>query len=509
MDFKDRERRHSIKVIASEAIMVLAIIASVIVLALLVSGYWLNSDLKVERQGMLQISSIPTGATIDIDGTTSSWLERTNTSKVLSAGEHTITLTKDGYDSWSRTINITEGLLYRIHYPRLFLNSRTTTPVYDASIVTFATVSPDGNHLLLANNTTSWSLLPLEDESPSPSKIDISSIFSSISMADGATTGLFNGEIISADWSEDNSHVLFKVKSDDTTEWVILNPKDTKSSINLTHEFATDFSRIKILDSSANTLLAIRDGNLHKIDVASRQISSILIKDIVDFDHYNSEIVFSAKSPDNSTATDTSTDATTPSSNTTTPSPDSTSSQDTISTDPASSPSTSYPYYIGYFKLGENKITTLTGSSTPAQVTISKFYDDKYITTLAQNTLTLYKKDDFAKILSSTLAFTPTQLKVGHAGEFIEATSNTNFATLDMEAQSVREWTIDSSHYGWLDHDMLYSISDGQLIVYDFDGLNRRIISKNVSERFPVAVTNDKWLYYFSDGKIIREVINK
>ena len=52
---------------------------------------------------------------------------------------------------------------------------------------------------------------------------------------------------------------------------------------------------------------------------------------------------------------------------------------------------------------------------------------------------------------------------------------------------------------------MLYSVKDGDLIVYDYDGLNRRVIASNVSSRFPAAITDDKWLYYFSDGQLIRE----
>ena len=67
-----KARRQSIKIIASEAIMVAAVIITVIILAFLVSGYWLNSNFEVERGGMLQVSSLPTGANVEIDGQASS-----------------------------------------------------------------------------------------------------------------------------------------------------------------------------------------------------------------------------------------------------------------------------------------------------------------------------------------------------------------------------------------------------------------------------------------------------
>ena len=119
MDFDRRERLASRRVIISEALMVIAVIAIVVALAFVVSGYWVNADFTVERQGMLQINSIPTGASLIVDGETS-WLSQTNTSKILRSGEHTISLTKEGYDTWSRTINVRDGLLYRIRYQIVF-----------------------------------------------------------------------------------------------------------------------------------------------------------------------------------------------------------------------------------------------------------------------------------------------------------------------------------------------------------------------------------------------------
>ncbi len=155
MDPERAKRRQSAKIIISETIMVLAVVITVTILAFIVSGYWLNSDFKVERNGLLQISSVPTGADIYIDGD-SSWLQRTNISKVLSSGEHSVKLTKDGYDSWQKTINGSEGLLYRIHYPRLFLQNRTPESLLDITGTTLATTSPDHNSLILINNTTEF-----------------------------------------------------------------------------------------------------------------------------------------------------------------------------------------------------------------------------------------------------------------------------------------------------------------------------------------------------------------
>lgn len=465
MDPERTKRRQSAKIIISETIMVLAVVITVTILAFIVSGYWLNSDFKVERNGLLQISSVPTGADIYIDGD-SSWLQRTNTSKVLSSGEHTVKLTKDGYDSWQKTINISEGLLYRIHYPRLFLQNRTPESLLDVTGTTLATTSPDHNSLILINNTTEWSFINLDSDEIKPEPINISQIFSSVSLAPEATTGLFTGTVQDIKWDYDGTHALFKISNTDVTEWVLLDVKDPAKSINLTREFGANFNEIQILDNSSNNLLAIRNGNLHKIDVSGKSISAVLAENVTNFDHYNNEVVFSAT---------------------------------TTSETPVN--------YIGFLKLGDDKITTLEETDSPALVTLSRFYDDKYITVLSDHLVSLYKKEDFTKIKDFELTFQPTSIKVGHNGEFITMPLDNQIATLDMEAMSVTEWQPSGTRFGWIDNDMVYTVADNSLTVYDFDGRNQRTIASNVSEHFPAAITNNKWLYYFSDNTLIREKI--
>ncbi len=461
MDPEKEKRLQSLRVIISETCMVFAVIITVLVLAFIVSGYWLGKDFKVERQGLLQVSSVPTGAYISIDGSEPSWFQRTNNSKMLSSGEHTVTLTKDGYDSWSKTVNIAEGLLYRVHYPRLFLLEREKEELFETD-ATLATVSPDHDSLLLINETTSWTFLNLDNEVLEPKPLNISELFSGVSLAQGAPVGLFTGEILSTTWNYNGDKVLFKVRNENSFEWVLLDVKSLKNSVNLTREFGLEFNSIEILDNSANSLLAIVSGNLRKIDVSSRSISVILAENVVNFDHYDTEVIFSAKDQNND-------------------------------------------FYIGNLKLSDSKIKKLDTLDSSAKVLLSRFYEDKYLTVVKDDKLTVFKRDDGSEIFQTTLTFVPAFASVGHNGEFITLSSASHLATLDMESMTVREWDVEGDNFDFLDNDMIYTVSDGELIVYDFDGFNRRSLAKNVSEHFPVMITNDRYLYYFSDGVLTRE----
>ena len=460
MDSEKRAKRQSIRVIVSEAIMVIAIAGMVSILALVVSGYWLNSDLKIERQGMLQIFATPTGVDVEIDGETP-WLQRGNTSRILSSGEHDIVLSKEGYDTWSKTIDISEGLLYKLNYPRLFLQNRTIEKTYDASTATYATISPDNKILLAANATTSWKIIDVDKDELKSTPIDISKAFSCVSLAADAETGLFTGQILSTEWDSANEHVLFKVKTESGIEWVLLNIKNPAKSINLTQVFATSFDKISIYDYSASNLLAQKNGNLHKIDVESRQLSGVIIEGVEKYDHYDFEFVYISKNK------------------------------------------------LYTKKIGDSEPVLLKELSASAEVAFTKFYDNKYIVLVEDSVVTLYQQDEFKDVFNGTIGFVPTKIRVGPDGEYIFMSSGQYFAALDMESFKITSWSIDASHYDWLGGYMLYTIGDGILKVYDFDGLNKRTLSSNVSERFPVFITNDKWLYYFSDGSLMREWLIK
>ncbi|MBQ3445495.1 PEGA domain-containing protein [Candidatus Saccharibacteria bacterium] len=480
MDYEKRAKRQSLRVIISESIMVLTVIVLVAVLAFVVSGYWVNSDFKVERQGMLQINSTPTGASVAVDGD-APWFQRTNTSKVLSSGEHHVVLTKDGYDSWAKTVNISEGLLYRLHYPRLFLANREKSTVYDATKARFATVSRDHKRMLIVGDTAEWTLLDLGSDDLNPKSLDVSKYFTSttISDSDNSATAepLFTGNIISAKWSGDNSHVLISADVDGSTEWVLLDIRDIKNSINLTREFAANFTDMRIFDNSASILLAIRSGNLHKIDVSSRQVSAVLVENVRHYDFYSQDVIYVSDSALGilKNATD--------------------------------------PVLLTKFtattssKAEDSSMEPTIAAAASSRAYLSRFYEDKYITVITGNNITVYNYDSKNQVFVSDLSFVPEYVQLGSYGDYVFMNSGTAVATLDMESRALTYWSLDSTDYSWLESNLLYCTLNGVLSVYDYDGLNHRSLASGVSGDYPVTITDNKWLYYFSDGKLVREII--
>lgn len=366
MDFDKAKKRQNLKVIISEIIMVLTVIITVVILAFIVSGYWINEKFEVERQGMLQIASEPTGADVLIDDK-SSWLQKTNTSKVLPVGEHIITLTKEGYDSWTKHINISEGLLYRLSYPRLFPEKRNKSLIYDTIGVSKVFVSDNNEKMLL-----------------------------------------FSGD---------------------------------PNTIN------TDIYSTGNPPSSADTSAIIPNWTLLELKPSKPEPKTVNLRTLYDF--------FKA---------------------------------------PESKPHDSVEDY----ELPGNLLGT-------EELIFTQFYDDHYLTVVEGSLVTMYKKGDQEPVLQQNLSFSPTDSYSNQKGEFIVFSSGSQIATLDMELTTINEWSVEVDKFGWLGESMIYVVSDGELIVYDYDGLNRRTLATNVSNRFPVIIVNDEWLYYFSNDNLVRE----
>ena len=95
------KRRLRIQLTFVYTLMGLAIVSILTILVLVIQGYRYNQfDGKVEQGGLVQFNSKPSGATVTVDD---AMLANKTASKVtLTAGTHTITMSRDGYGSWKK-----------------------------------------------------------------------------------------------------------------------------------------------------------------------------------------------------------------------------------------------------------------------------------------------------------------------------------------------------------------------------------------------------------------------
>ena len=177
-EIKNRRRKRAIKVFITEGFMVIAIICLVVLTTMVATGYNVkpSDDGLIERTGLVAIQSLPTGANITIDGDdVFGW---TNLSRSMTQGEHEVVLSKDGYEAWSKTINVTAGLYYRLNYPRLFLKERIIEKLEDFSEIERVSFAKDGNLMLaIPKESLKWQIWKINEEKPSMTELNLSKAF--------------------------------------------------------------------------------------------------------------------------------------------------------------------------------------------------------------------------------------------------------------------------------------------------------------------------------------------
>lgn len=445
MDLEDKKRRQTLKVILVEMFMTVAVVVTVVILVLVASGYWINSDFKIQRSGLLKIDSEPTGATVMIDGEE---YPKTNFSKVISSEEHNVVLTKEGYDSWSKAIKVTEGLLYQLRYPRLFLQERVKEHVLDFENISFASVTPDRRMMFVIEKDSTWELVNLSDEKMSKKTIEPLIVTKEKPFI-----------VSKVEWSRNGRKMLLQGTLNNKNSWIYVDLDDNKNNFNITDKYAVDFEKVSFLNNS-NELLAYSNKDVFKIDLTNKTLSEPLIKNTSDyFAFLNDGIVFVAE------------------------------------------------------KDGKNMINILRGRENinlinldePARIAVTPFYNDKYLIVFTAKEITIYKGERLEPVFREFADINLDNLRIMDGEGYVVARDGNKINAIDMEAMQLSVWDAEVDRFGWLDNFLIYAVSDGALKVYDFDGQNGRELSKNVSSDFPVTITDNKWLYYFSENALMRE----
>lgn len=495
LDERERvQRRQHRRLIITETLMFLAVIALVGFLTLVVMGYSFNlrglsgGGEVVERTGLVQISSIPTGAAIYIDGE-SPLLLSTNASRTMLSGEHVIALKREGYYEWSKTISVTEGMMYRLNYPRLFKIERETEevlkfekPAQNASSVVIqdkvvkaaspklVSVSPNHEKMLLHINTGLY-VLNLNDNEPKLTELKITD-------SDGAAIRF--DTISNVEWSGNSERLLAKVNG----QLMVLNTKNLKDTVLLYENLANciseqgskddwgaeqkcdkiNVSEIKFESEAGDRLLILSDKNeLLEFNVRDGRITRAISGKVKEFDNDNDRIVY-------------------------------------VDEDGK----------LRAQRVGENEsrlITELEEGS--AEIAVMRYFQEAYVAVVNNGVFRVYSKtgwvaedEDMTMVHEEEVGFETSEIKKRGKGLVFELRSEIGKnKVFDIEAlASVR---VDARDSDWMDEFLRYRLKEGKLSVFDYDGMNEHeIVSSGVLSGRTVAISgNNQWLYYFTSEK--------
>ena len=473
-DIEKIRRRRAIKVIITDIFLACCVLAISFILIAAVAGWRINSDFSVEQNGLVSIHTKPTEATVIIDGTDQ--YQKTNMSKMLSGGKHTVRIEKEGYTSWEKEIEITPGWLLRLEYPRLFKIARESKSIKDFEKLDFLYVSPNRTTAVMSTKgSTEWLVAnDFNANSPKFRTIDVKGVFSDTS------DGSFKKTIYSISWNKDGEKIL--VNAND--EWGIIDLKDVKNSINLSEKYAGyeantksttkvktggKILSAKFENDAGDKVIANVSDNLIRIDTSAKVVSMIVEEKIEKFNLLDSSLIYLTKFTEDKS-------------------------------------------YIKYINIGENSPTTIAINSDKNAIVsfgLSKYNNSSYLAYSLNNHLVIYRAHDFPnsndnknkmKIIHETdLDHAPTIAFTSNNREFIIFRAESEVAVFDIELEKIHSYDYGDTKVRFLDGSVFYRVDEnGKFIVWDFDGTNYNdIVSENCVNNYDAFISqNDKLFYY-------------
>ncbi len=474
MDRQKKKKMRNARVIMTNIFMALSIIALVSILTLVAMGYSFDKDGTIKQSGLVEISSRPSSATVEIDGNTR-FGDRTKINSMLSAGKHSLKITKSGYDTWQRDIEVASGLLTNIDWVRLFPvqpNIENKGSYTDLRLVSYS--NDRKNMLVIEKNSDDIKLVDLQGGEAETKKLKLSTILNT------TPEKAITGTIAINTWNRDASKVILSwthANDDNTAELThhyIADLKSPDKSVNLSEQFNLNFTRILLANDSASKLWVIEEGSLRSIDTTNLTISGLILTNV--------ELI--------------------------------TNDRDTVAVVNTDSKGVRA---IRVFKEGETGATLiqeLGEEEKDFKVTLAMgtYWGDNWLAYTINKQLNIDsgKYPSFDKpsnsstlknIVKHTLNSTPNLVSVNEGQRIIIYANDKNVTSIDIQTKNHYIYEADEAltKINWLDEYLIWQRSGDKIIVRDFDGYNRReIISKSNNDYGILLTENSNWLYYFN-----------
>lgn len=476
MDFLDpkKQRAHTIRIMVGYVLIAIALILTTTILIYQAYGFGVDRNGKVIQNGLVFVSSTPNPATIYVNGKKND--NQTNARLLLSSGQYTFSLQRDGYREWKRAVSVEGSSVERFDYPFLFPKSLQTSTVkaYDKT-VQLSTESPDRHWMLTQNNGMTENKFEVYDLSKPK---ELTKNIEEITLPDSAYTptqagAAFDWKLVQ--WSTDNRHVvlkhIFQKDGQQAYEYVLLDRTDTSKSLNLTATWGVnptnielrnqDYDHYYLYDEAAGTLMT---SNL-KTPAPKAYLTGVKA-----FKSYGDDIMLYATST-----------------------------------------GTADGKIAIKWREGDNIYTIRTlAAGSQYVVNLTKYEGDWYAAagSAADGKVYVYKNP--VDMVKNQQVGVPVRiLKVPNVNyvsfsantRFVMAENGNQFSVYDAENDKGYAYTVPAAldapqvHATWMDGNRIMYVSGGKIVVFDFDGANRQTLNTQNANFLPLFDRDYEYLY--------------
>ena len=473
---KPTKKQFLIRRIILSAVATIAVLIIVTVSILFMLGYRLDSgNGRLEQGALLQLNSTPDGAQIWIDD--SHIGSQTSAKQTVLAGVHKITLKKEKYEDWNRTLQLDAGTLTWLSYPRLVPVDRPVQAVANYETLSAMRFSPD----------LKWALGHEKAESPVFSLVDLratevktSTLTLAPDLYSDATTVDVPHRFDIDRWSSGGRYVIIKhTYADNRVEWLLVDTQDSTKNINITRSLNVELNSVKFASGSGIALYGLTtDGVVRKLDLSGGTISRGLITNVKDFSVFEESSVVSYTGIDPADATKS---------------------------------------VVGIYKDGDSAarvLRTVDGVDAALKIAVTRYFGDDYVAISENNSVDVVtgnlpsatqETNTLRQFTHLTLGSNVTTLSFSPGGEYLLAQAGNSFSSYELEHLRAAKGTIATkddqaaSQLKWLDGAHFWNDDNGSLVMRDFNGINAYTIMQ-VEPGFGASLSQNG-RYFYAVGK--------
>lgn len=423
----------------------------------LVLGYRL--DLKsgdVEQGALLQFRSFPSAATITLDKETLSFV--TPGKRNVEAGDHRVTMQRDGYKTWEKSFSVKASELRWLNYARLVPETVRTDPLKEFPSVVDSLPSPDKKWILIQQQADKpeFTLVDIRDEDkPVFSQLVLPS--SSFTQKEGQAH-----QFSIEEWDFGARYVLIKHTQGADTEFLRLDRTDVDNTVNLSSKLGINISDIHFSGTSGSVFYALENGSVRRLDSGAGTLSQPLVKDVATFDLYKSSTISYVKKP--------------------------------------------IENKVGVGVVVDGKATRVAtyDLTMPVHTDVAEYFNDHYLAIGRGTSVQIYKDPETtkrSKIVSIATSSAIDWLRFSNNGRFVTAGTGSQFTSYDLETSLKADVNFPgnapdaSKPLQWLDDYYLVSSADNDLRITEFDGANQHVITAALPGHAVTLNENGKLLY--------------
>lgn len=461
MDFLDpkKDRQNQVKLLLGYCLVALAIGGATLVLLYQAYGYALNRQGEITQNGLLFVSSQPSGSSISLNG--QPYSSNTDTRVIAPAGGYKLQIKRSGYRDWNRPVYVAGGDVQHFDYPFLFPKTLKTSNV--------SNLGDDAPSLVSQSLDQRWVLMDRPDTPGSFTLYDLKNpkqpVSSVINLPAGTYTASDGAQSWALEeWASDNDHVVlvhtYADKGATDHEYILLDRGTPSNSVNLTYTlnlqqsdsltlFNNRTSQVYVYDSS--------DQSLQRINVSDGSVVSKLEHVLAYKTYADNKILYVTDQPLNGKVT---------------------------------------PGQVSVVLQDGQKTYTLrtlpSGASTYA-LNLAQYAGDWYIAVGASNDSSVYiykdpqsepaaQPDTYPSPWRRLEISDPNYLSFSNNTQFLLAESGQHFIVYDFENIIQYNYTTTQPldqpqvHATWMDGDRLMYVSGSKLVVFDYDHRNAQTL---------------------------------